>query len=178
MADAADWRTEITKLVGEVWPDLPKGPFWIEAQVSAESGGNPDIKSPVGAGGLLQLMPGTAAELGLSPSEIFIPERNLRAGITYLKRQYARLDQIPMPSRLFWAFASYNAGYGYIRKALKLAEADGDGDWRNWDLGRFWLMHRECEVNNRRPYYKQTWHYVRRIRSEFTKRASSVEGQD
>lgn len=172
MASAEDWRPEITKLVGEVWPDLPRGALWIEAQCQVESAGQADAKSPVGALGLLQLMPRTAAEVGVqNPLD---PEQNLRGGITYLKRQYARLPQIPTPERLFWAFAAYNCGFGYVQQALKLAEKDADGDWRTWDFGRFWLMHRDCQVNGLRPYYKQVWHYVRRIRSEFSKRLPEV----
>jgi len=168
MADAADWRQEIEKLMDQLWPELPKGSHWIEAQVQAESGGNPDIASPVGAVGLLQLMPATAAEVGVI--DLHDPVQNLTGGITYLRRQYVRLSEIPSSDRLLWSFAAYNCGRGYVKEALRLAAADADGDWRSWDLGRFWLMHRDCQVGGRRPLYKQVWHYVRHIRSEFSKR--------
>lgn len=171
MADASDWRQEIEKLMTELWPELPKGAVWIESQVQAESGGDPKIESPAGAIGLLQLMPATAAEVGVD--NLRDPIKNLRGGILYLKKQYERLSSIPGIHRLFWSFAAYNCGMGYVKKALIFAEQDADGDWRSFDVGRFWLMHRLCEVGGRWPIYKQVWHYVRRIRVEFTKRVEA-----
>jgi hypothetical protein len=74
----------------------------------AESGGNPMAESPKGAGGLMQLMPATAQELGVT--DVFDPEQNLRGGAKYLRQQLERFGD---PSL---ALAAYNAGPANVDK--------------------------------------------------------------
>jgi soluble lytic murein transglycosylase-like protein len=73
--------------------------------VEAESSFRPDVTSTAGAYGLTQLMPGTAAELGVDPSD---PIQNLRGGARYLRQQ---LDRFGDPAL---ALAAYNAGPGRV----------------------------------------------------------------
>jgi soluble lytic murein transglycosylase-like protein len=168
---AADWRALIEEAVALLWPDLPDDWRWILAQCQVESAGDPRAVSPAGAQGLLQLMPATAAKMGVENP--FDPAQNLRGGIAYLKRQYGALAEVPAHvDRLLWSFAAYNGGRGYLdfngapaNTCLELAKRDEPRSWSRWDVGRYWLMHRDLVVRGHRPDYRQIWHYVDRIRS-------------
>ena len=119
--------------------------------------------SSCGAIGLLQLLPATAQELGFTKDELYVPERNLRAGITYLYRQYYRFPEIPDPvERVRFALASYNGGRGYINAALSLARKSS-GSWREWNYTKAFLAHPACRVDGKRPDYGQIIGYVDRI---------------
>ena len=77
-------------------------PALVKAVIAAESAFDPDAVSRRGAKGLMQLMPKTAAELGIDdPLE---PESNVRGGAGYLR---AMIDRYGDLSR---ALAAYNAG--------------------------------------------------------------------
>jgi soluble lytic murein transglycosylase len=82
------------------------------AIIRAESLFDPAAISPVGARGLMQLMPATAESLApavamarFEPDVLFQPEANVRLGITLLGRLLARY-----PGRPHLAMAAYNAG--------------------------------------------------------------------
>jgi soluble lytic murein transglycosylase-like protein len=77
--------------------------------VKAESGGNARAVSRAGARGLMQLMPGTAANLGVQDS--FKPDQNVRGGTTYIDSLLARYHD-----NLALALAAYNAGPAAVDK--------------------------------------------------------------
>ncbi len=75
----------------------------LASLVKAESGGNVRAVSRAGARGLMQLMPGTATELGVLDS--FKPDQNVRGGSAYLDALLTRYHD-----KLALALAAYNAG--------------------------------------------------------------------
>jgi soluble lytic murein transglycosylase-like protein len=81
----------------------------LAALVWQESRWNPRAVSPKGAIGLTQLMPGTARQLGVDPTD---PVANLVGGARYLRQQ---LDQFE--GNVEKALAAYNAGPGRVRSA-------------------------------------------------------------
>lgn len=88
-----------------------------------ESGFDPLAESAVGAQGLMQLMPATAARMQLAPEKVFEPRENIAAGARYLKMLERNLNDIPSPTeRLKFVLASYNGGLGHIRDAMTLAK--------------------------------------------------------
>jgi len=76
----------------------------IRRVIQAESGGNPNAVSSAGAIGLMQLMPDTAAELGVNPYD---PRENIMGGTKYLAQMYAREKNWPDSLR------AYNGGPGW-----------------------------------------------------------------
>jgi soluble lytic murein transglycosylase-like protein len=75
----------------------------LASVVRQESGGHAHAVSHAGAQGLMQLMPGTASELGVSDS--FAPGENIQGGTAYLNALLKRYnDNLPL------ALAAYNAG--------------------------------------------------------------------
>ena len=84
-------------------------PALLKGLVSQESGFNPSARSGAGAVGLTQLMPGTAAALGVTnPLD---PAQSLQGGAKYLREQ---LDRFGGDEQL--ALAAYNAGPGAVQK--------------------------------------------------------------
>jgi hypothetical protein len=95
-------RVFVSDIISEQAREQSIDPLIIDIIVSHESGGNPDATSSVGARGLMQLMPETAASLGVT--DIDDPVQNISAGTRYFAEQYQRFGNLHM------ALAAYNAG--------------------------------------------------------------------
>ena len=78
-------------------------PQLVRSIIQIESAFDPDARSRKGAMGLMQLMPATAADLGIT--DPFNPAQNIRGGVSYLRQQ---LDRFGGNEEL--ALAAYNAG--------------------------------------------------------------------
>jgi soluble lytic murein transglycosylase-like protein len=84
-------------------------PALLKALIRAESNFDPDAGSPAGAQGLTQLMPGTAAALGVT--DVHDPAQAIEGGAKYLRRQ---LDAFGGDETK--ALAAYNAGPGAVSR--------------------------------------------------------------
>ncbi|KPK51583.1 MAG: lytic transglycosylase [Myxococcales bacterium SG8_38_1] len=101
-------------------------PLMLAAQGFQESRLRQDARSPVGAIGVMQIMPATGTELKVG--DIRILEPNIHAGAKYMDRlmtTYFSDARFNEQNRTLFALASYNAGPGRIVQLRKLAQKRG-----------------------------------------------------
>jgi membrane-bound lytic murein transglycosylase F len=142
----------------------------VASQVYQESRFDPEARSFAGAVGLMQIMPRTAAAYGVDdPTN---PASNVAAGVRYLERQYGLFEDVPGSEQIWFALASYNAGYGHVQDARRLARRRGlDPDL--W----FGQVETVMPLLARTEYYEQAPHgycrclepvkYVRAVRDRY-----------
>ncbi|MCP4394375.1 MAG: transglycosylase SLT domain-containing protein [Alphaproteobacteria bacterium] len=97
---------------------------WFKAQAIAESNLDPHAVSPVGARGIMQIMPGTWDEIcqknkfNYNNPENY--DHNIRCGIWYMSYLYKKwTSNRPLTDKMAFTLGSYNAGFGNILKAQK-----------------------------------------------------------
>jgi membrane-bound lytic murein transglycosylase MltF len=102
---------------------------WFKAQAIAESTLKPDARSSAGAVGLMQILASTFAEIQeRNPGfkNVLDPRWNIAAGIYYDRQLYRRwAEHVEGDQKLSFAFASYNAGFGKVRRAFRRAQKAG-----------------------------------------------------
>ncbi len=111
----ADWASQLPER-GQRWAgaiqrasdDAGIDPRLLASLVRHESNFDPDARSHAGAIGLGQLMPGTAAGLGVDPHD---PHENLAGAARYLRSQLDRFGSVDL------ALAAYNAGPNRVAQA-------------------------------------------------------------
>ncbi|SFS90633.1 lytic transglycosylase domain-containing protein [Brevundimonas viscosa] len=96
-------------------------PKLLHALVIVESAYRRDAVSLAGAAGLTQLMPATAADLGVR--DRFDVEENLSGGADYLARQLLRFGDLRL------ALAAYNAGPGRVARLGRVPDIDETRDY-------------------------------------------------
>lgn len=99
-----DVRDEIVRTARTLGVD----PRLAQAVAQAESGMDQNAVSPAGAVGVMQLMPETAAALGVDPT---VRHENIRGGIQYLQQLLERFH-----GNVAYALAAYNAGPGAVER--------------------------------------------------------------
>ena len=100
----------------------------MAAQAYQESGLNQNRKSHVGAIGVMQVLPSTAADRNVNISEIEKLENNIHAGTKYMRfivDHYYKNEPMDDLNKMLFAFASYNAGPAKVRRLRKKAAEMG-----------------------------------------------------
>ena len=143
----------------------------LAAQMYQESRFNKDTKSWVGALGLMQIMPQTAAELGVGDPRV--PENSVKGGAKYMRKLIDRYDPtLAHKDRLRFALAAYNAGPGHLADARRLAAKLKLNDKRwfgNVEKAMLLLSHPQYARHARYGYVRgqEPVHYVSEIQTRF-----------
>ena len=144
----------------------------IVAQMYQESRFDPKAKSHAGALGLMQMLPRTAREFGVR--DLRDPEQSIRAGVAYLSWLHSRFaPDLAVKDRMWFALAAYNAGYGHVTDARRLASGQLGLDPNRW----FDNVETAMRLLSKRAYHRNTVHgyvrghevvkYVREIRERY-----------
>jgi soluble lytic murein transglycosylase-like protein len=102
-APVASGKVDVHQLAGQAASQHQIDQDFIEAVIRAESSGNPRARSPKGAQGLMQLMPKTAGQLGVS--DPYDPAANVDGGTRHLRALLEMYNGDAIK-----ALAAYNAG--------------------------------------------------------------------
>ena len=151
----------------------------IVAQMYQESRFNPKARSRAGAVGLMQMLRRTAREFGVR--DLRDPEQSIRAGVAYLSWLRSRFEpDLTVKDRMWFALAAYNAGYGHVADARRLASELGL-DSNRW----FDNVEEAMLLLSKRAYHRNTVYgyvrgrepvdYVREIRERYRSYLQAVD---
>jgi membrane-bound lytic murein transglycosylase MltF len=166
-----DWKRfrETVALFEKYGAQYGFDPLMLAAQGFQESRLDQSVRSPVGAIGVMQLMPDTGASMKVG--DVTITEPNVHAGAKYMNTimtdyfQDANFDEL---NRTLFAFASYNAGPNRISKLRKVAAERG----LNPDV---WFENVEVVVSEK--VGSETTTYVRNILKYYVSYKLTLEMQ-
>lgn len=147
----------------------------LAAQAYQESAFDPQAVSYMGAMGLMQLMPSTAKDMGVSLDDVFNPEQNVRGAVRLINRLDSHYADIhDRDERINFILAAYNAGPGHVDDARILARKYGkhpnvwsgnvDGIVLRMSEPRFY---NQPEVSHGFFRGSETYNYVNSIRSRW-----------
>jgi membrane-bound lytic murein transglycosylase F len=116
----------------------------LASQAYQESRFRPAARSWAGATGLLQLMPKTAQEFGVTNA--LDAADNVQGAVKFLKwlERYWEKRVPDENERLKFVLASYNTGAGHVEDAQRLAEKYG-GNPQKWDDVAYWLLQKSTQ---------------------------------
>ena len=143
----------------------------VTALMFQESQFNPTAYSSAGAEGLMQLIPATAELMGVADTSN--AESSINAGIRYLDYLRGKFEEeLLLEDRMWFTLASYNAGYGRVKRARALAEEMGldKNLWfDNVELAMMALAKPYMKDGEQVRYCRcgQTVVYVREIRTRY-----------
>ncbi|HBB88968.1 MAG TPA: lytic transglycosylase F [Blastocatellia bacterium] len=131
--------SEYDPLIKQYAADLGWDWRLLASQAFQESRFHPAARSWAGATGLLQLMPATAREFGVTNA--LDPSDNVQGAVKFLKWLQAYwVARVPDENeRTKFILASYNAGAGHVEDAQRLTEKYG-GNPRVWEDVSYWLL--------------------------------------
>ena len=144
----------------------------LVAQMHQESHFNPNAVSIAGAQGLFQVMPRTAKELGIK--NMHNPKQGIRAGVAYMDwvRERMKKSEVHEDQLIWFTLASYNAGAGHVRDAIRLAKQKGwKGDiwFDNVERAMLLLSHPKYAAKARYGYVRgrEPVEYIRAIKLRY-----------
>jgi membrane-bound lytic murein transglycosylase F len=110
----------------------------------------PSARSWAGASGLLQLMPPTAREFGVT--NVFDPADNVGGGVRFIRwlEDYWENRILDPVERRKFVLASYNTGHGHVEDARRLTEYAGGND-TVWSEVAYWLLQKSEPAVYRLP---------------------------
>ncbi len=142
----------------------------LAAQCYQESTFDPQARSWAGARGLMQIMPATAAHLGLPAHQVHEPEPNVAAATRLIRELDGKFNDIgDRMERIRFILASYNGGPGHVRDAMALARKYGRNPQRWEEVAPFVLrlstpqFYNDPVVKNGYMRGSETVDYVERI---------------
>lgn len=155
----------------------------LAAQCYQESCFDPKAYSWAGARGLMQIMPATAAQIGLPESKMYDPEENIYAAVRYIIKLTSHFQDIRDPrERQLFVLGSYNGGFFHIRDAMALAKKNGKNQYRWDDVAEYVLKLSTPQYYND-PVVKygymrgqETYTYVNRIRDRWAQYRGVARG--
>lgn len=130
-------ESELGRVINRVSKNQGVDEQLVRAVIETESGFDPNAVSEKGARGFMQLMPDTAAELGVDPDD---PVQNIEGGVRYLGRMIDRFDNLEK------ALAAYNAGPGAVESAGGVPPFPETQDYVKTVLERFRQYKQETDT--------------------------------
>ncbi len=146
----------------------------LAAVAYVESKFDTSAVSSVGAQGLMQIMPVTARAMGIPEGMEHDPEESVRAAAEYLSYLSHVFRRVPESERVNFVLASYNAGFGHVQDAMRLADKYGKNHyvWRDHVEAYLRLKNdstyfTDSLCRNGRFVATETVHFVRKVQRKY-----------